>query len=192
MPHGLLRDRHASGALAAQERQHPHQENPRRGQFVEFDLHRGAGSGACRHSDIHHGEPLLGLTMAQRCREKSSDRFNPASRTLGHSRRYPRLKPIFPKRVFLLKGANIYRRWPRFHMSVLHLEALFAIALSLSILMALAWVVQQRTGNSGWVDTIWTFSVGLVGAGSALWPIAGIAPNTRQWLVAVPVAIWSL
>jgi steroid 5-alpha reductase family enzyme len=22
--------------------------------------------------------------------------------------------------------------------------------------------VQQRTGNSGWVDTIWTFSVGLV------------------------------
>jgi len=77
-------------------------------------------------------------------------------------------------------------------MSVLHLEALFAIALSLSILMALAWVVQQRTGNSGWVDTIWTFSVGLVGAGSALWPIAGAAPNPRQWLVAALVAIWSL
>ena len=26
--------------------------------------------------------------------------------------------------------------------------------------MAVAWVVQQRTGNSGWVDTIWTFSLG--------------------------------
>lgn len=39
-------------------------------------------------------------------------------------------------------------------MTVLHLGALAAIAVSLSILMAGAWVVQQRTGNSGWVDTI--------------------------------------
>ena len=77
-------------------------------------------------------------------------------------------------------------------MTVLYLEAVVAIALSLSLLMALAWVVQQRTGNSGWVDTIWTFSAGLVGAGSALWPIAGAAPNPRQWLVAALVALWSL
>ena len=77
-------------------------------------------------------------------------------------------------------------------MTVLYLEALAAIALSLSILMAIAWAVQQRTGNSGWVDTIWTFSVGLVGAGGALWPVAGAAPNSRQWLVAALVAIWSL
>jgi steroid 5-alpha reductase family enzyme len=77
-------------------------------------------------------------------------------------------------------------------MTGLYLEALAAIALSLSILMAIAWTVQQRTGNSGWVDTIWTFSVGLVGAGSALWPIGGAAPNARQWLVAALVAIWSL
>jgi steroid 5-alpha reductase family enzyme len=53
-------------------------------------------------------------------------------------------------------------------MTVLYLEALVAIALSLSILMTGAWMVQQRTGNSGWVDTIWTFSLGLVGAGGAL------------------------
>src|SRR5471032_787203 len=77
-------------------------------------------------------------------------------------------------------------------MTVLYLEALVAIALSLSVLMTGAWMVQQRTGNSGWVDTIWTFSLGLVGAGSALWPVAGAAPNTRQWLVAALVAIWSL
>jgi len=77
-------------------------------------------------------------------------------------------------------------------MVVLYLEALAAIALSLSLLMAGAWMVQQRTGNSGWVDTIWTFSLGLVGAGSALWPIAGAAPNARQWLVAALVAIWSI
>ncbi len=77
-------------------------------------------------------------------------------------------------------------------MIILYLEALAAMALSLSILMAGAWMVQRRTGNSGWVDTIWTFAVGLVGAGSALWPVAAAAPNARQWLVAALVAIWSV
>jgi len=77
-------------------------------------------------------------------------------------------------------------------MIIFYLEALAAIALSLSVLMAGAWMVQQRTGNSGWVDTIWTFAVGLVGAGSALWPVGDEAPNGRQWLVAALVAIWSV
>jgi steroid 5-alpha reductase family enzyme len=79
-----------------------------------------------------------------------------------------------------------------FRMTVLYLEALTGIALSLSILMALAWVVQQRTGNSGWVDTIWTFAVGLFGAAGALLPVAGASVNARQWPVAALVAIWSL
>jgi steroid 5-alpha reductase family enzyme len=61
-----------------------------------------------------------------------------------------------------------------------YLEALAGIALSLSVLMAIAWLVQQRTRNSGRVDTIWTFSVGLAGAGSALWPIWGAAPMPRS------------
>jgi steroid 5-alpha reductase family enzyme len=73
-----------------------------------------------------------------------------------------------------------------------YLEGLAAIALCLSALMAGAWLMQRGTGNSGWVDTIWTFSLGLVGAGSALWPISGMAPNPRQWLVAALAAIWSL
>jgi steroid 5-alpha reductase family enzyme len=77
-------------------------------------------------------------------------------------------------------------------MTILYLQALLAITVSLSVLMALAWAVQQRTGNSGWVDTIWTFSLGIVGAGSALWPVAGASPNARQWLVAALVAIWSV
>lgn len=77
-------------------------------------------------------------------------------------------------------------------MTVLYLEALIAIALSLSILMALARVAQQRTGNSGWVDTIWTFSVGLVGVASALFPVAGASLNARQSLVVALVASWSL
>ena len=74
----------------------------------------------------------------------------------------------------------------------LYLYALAVIAVSLSVLMGIAWVAQQRTGNSGWVDTIWTFAVGLTGAGSALWPVAGEMPNPRQWMVAALVAIWSL
>src|SRR5437763_5775863 len=77
-------------------------------------------------------------------------------------------------------------------MALTCLAALVLIAASLSILMTGAWLVQQRTGNSGWVDTIWTFSLGLVGAGSALWPVAHAAPNARQWLVAALVAIWSV
>src|ERR1700744_4033412 len=75
---------------------------------------------------------------------------------------------------------------------IAYLVALVAIALSLSVLMAGAWIVQQRTGNSGWVDTIWTFSLGLVGAVSALWPLSGGPLTLRQWLVAVLIAIWSL
>ena len=77
-------------------------------------------------------------------------------------------------------------------MTLTYLAALVLIAVSLSILMAGAWLVQQRSGNSGWVDTIWTFALGLVGAAAALWPIDGAAPNARQWLVAALVALWSL
>jgi len=44
-------------------------------------------------------------------------------------------------------------------MTILYLEARGAIAVSLSMLMAGAFLVQQRTGNSDWV-------------GSALWPVA--------------------
>jgi steroid 5-alpha reductase family enzyme len=57
--------------------------------------------------------------------------------------------------------------------------ALAGIALSLSITIASAWLVQHRTGNAGRVDTIWTFAIGLVGAASALWPM-GVGPNARQ------------
>jgi steroid 5-alpha reductase family enzyme len=77
-------------------------------------------------------------------------------------------------------------------MVVMYLVALAAIAVALSILMAIAWMVQQRTGNSGWVDAIWTFSLGLVAVGSVLWPVAEVHPNVRQWMVAALVAIWSL
>ena len=64
------------------------------------------------------------------------------------------------------------------------------ITLSLSLIMALAWLVQQRTGNSGWVDTAWSFGVGLVGFASALVPLDGEF-RARQWVVAALAAIWA-
>ena len=71
-------------------------------------------------------------------------------------------------------------------MTVLYLGAPAAIAVSLSVLMAGAWVVQQRTGNSGWVDQIWTFSPVWPAPAAARWPAAGAArqrypPRTSQF-----------
>jgi hypothetical protein len=74
------------------------------------------------------------------------------------------LKPGFDLRIFQNCSLQVER--PGIFMTVFYLEALAAIAVSLAVLMALAWVVQQRTGNSGWVDSIRTFLLGLVGAGS--------------------------
>jgi steroid 5-alpha reductase family enzyme len=79
----------------------------------------------------------------------------------------------------------VYRGISGFRMIASFIGGLILIAVSLPGPMAM---VQQRTGNSGWADAIWTFSLRLTGVASALWPIAGGAPNSRQWLVAV----WSL
>jgi steroid 5-alpha reductase family enzyme len=77
-------------------------------------------------------------------------------------------------------------------MALPFLLALALIVLALSLLLALAWVVQQRTGNSGWVDTIWAFAVGVVGAASALWLVSPAALPARQWLIAVLALVWAL
>ncbi|MCK1368050.1 DUF1295 domain-containing protein [Bradyrhizobium sp. 62] len=76
-------------------------------------------------------------------------------------------------------------------MDFLQILIVAGIALALSLLMGLAWIVQQRTGNSGWVDTIWTYSVGLVGAVAALLPF-GEALQVRQMLVGGLVLLWSV
>ena len=76
-------------------------------------------------------------------------------------------------------------------MALIHVQVLAAIALSLSLLMALAWIVQQRTGNSGWVDAIWTYSVGLISAIVAAWPLEDALP-ARQLLVVGLILLWSL
>jgi steroid 5-alpha reductase family enzyme len=70
---------------------------------------------------------------------------------------------------------------------------LFAAAIALGVLMTGAWVAQRRTGQSGWIDTIWSFAVGAVGAGLALAPIQASGwPTGRQILVATLALAWSL
>ena len=79
-------------------------------------------------------------------------------------------------------------------MSALEFAAgLLAIAVALSLVMSLAWVVEQRSGNSGWIDTVWTFGLGVVGIASALVPLGDGAENLpRRWLVALAAAAWAL
>lgn len=70
------------------------------------------------------------------------------------------------------------------------LLAILAIAVALSAIMALAWVIQQRTGNSGWVDTTWTFGLGMVGIFAALMlPPHNFPP--REMAVAFLIALWA-
>ena len=68
---------------------------------------------------------------------------------------------------------------------------LIAISLALSAIMTGAWLIQQRTGNSGWVDTVWTFGVGAVGAAAALAPVGAEGVQPRQIVVAAFAAIWA-
>ncbi len=64
-----------------------------------------------------------------------------------------------------------------------------AVTAGVSLAMMLAWAVQRRTGNAGWVDVIWTFALG--GAGVA-YALAGGAGGLRAWLVAALAAAWAL
>ena len=66
--------------------------------------------------------------------------------------------------------------------------ALAALAVSLSLIMTGSWLVWRASGNSGWVDTIWTFGLGTVGLGCAL---LAAGDNTRRIVVGSLVAVWS-
>ena len=74
------------------------------------------------------------------------------------------------------------------------LISIVAVGLLLSALMAAAWFTQYRTRNSGWSDVFWSYEMGLGGVVLALVPWNGVwhQPTSRQWLVAILVAIWSV
>lgn len=66
------------------------------------------------------------------------------------------------------------------------------LALALCAAMAFAWYVALRTGRSGWIDAIWSLSVGAAGIAAALAPLGNAVPSMRQVLVASMVGLWSL
>jgi steroid 5-alpha reductase family enzyme len=78
-------------------------------------------------------------------------------------------------------------------MSFLQLVALALIAAAAMVtVMTAAWTIQRKTGNSGWVDTAWSFGVGGTGVVVALLPLTAGGPHGRQLLVAALVAAWSV
>ena len=77
-------------------------------------------------------------------------------------------------------------------MTILQFVAGSALmALCLCGAMTVAWLVQQRTGKSGLVDSFWTFGVGAIATTGALFPLSA-APAERQILVAALAAAWSV
>jgi steroid 5-alpha reductase family enzyme len=71
------------------------------------------------------------------------------------------------------------------------ITAVVLMSLALSTVMMVAWLVQQHTGNSGWVDAIWTFGLAAVGAAAALAPLTSGAPSLRQVIVAGFLIVWA-
>ncbi len=66
---------------------------------------------------------------------------------------------------------------------------LIVIALWLSLAMALAWAIQRVSGLSGWIDTIWSFAVGVGGIMAALFAHGDF---DRRVAILVIVAAWAL
>jgi steroid 5-alpha reductase family enzyme len=69
---------------------------------------------------------------------------------------------------------------------------LIIVLIACSLLMLVAWRVQQSSGNSSWVDVAWTFGTGLAGIVLTLTPLHHAPLSTRQIVVSVIVAVWSL
>lgn len=78
-------------------------------------------------------------------------------------------------------------------MSLIELGiAAIIVAAAISSVMAAAWYIQQRTGNSGWVDVTWSLGVGGVAAIAAAWPVGYDWPHWRQLMVAFLAGSWCL
>jgi steroid 5-alpha reductase family enzyme len=67
------------------------------------------------------------------------------------------------------------------------------VAVALSLAMTMVWVAVRRGASSGWVDAVWSFSVGAAGVTVALAPVEGWEGDMqRPLIVAALAAAWSL
>lgn len=65
------------------------------------------------------------------------------------------------------------------------------VAAMMCAAMSLAFLAEKRTGNSGWIDVVWTFGLGATGCAVAIAPF-GAGPSARRVLVAALVLAWAL
>ncbi len=70
------------------------------------------------------------------------------------------------------------------------LMLLIGVAIFLSLGMTAAWAAQRLSGNSGWVDALWSALTGL-GAAGALW-LMDAPVDQRRWIALALVVIWSV
>lgn len=69
---------------------------------------------------------------------------------------------------------------------------LLVTSIAMPLVMMVAWIIQNRTGNGGWIDVVWTFGLGAVAGLLALLPVSGANMMTgRQGLVAAMVLLWA-
>jgi steroid 5-alpha reductase family enzyme len=67
------------------------------------------------------------------------------------------------------------------------------LIVGLCAVMALAWLVQRRQHNAGWVDVFWSFGTGIGGACAAIVPLDGTPfarPSLRAALVGALALLW--
>ena len=69
---------------------------------------------------------------------------------------------------------------------------LACLSIGLSVVMTVAWWIWRVTKNSGWVDTTWTFGLGLTGLICGLTAPASAPAAYQGYVVAIMAAIWSL
>jgi steroid 5-alpha reductase family enzyme len=70
---------------------------------------------------------------------------------------------------------------------------LAVVTASASAAMAVAWLLAEKTGQSGWADATWSLCVGALGAAVAVWPIDGLpALASRQAIVGGIALCWGL
>jgi steroid 5-alpha reductase family enzyme len=68
-----------------------------------------------------------------------------------------------------------------------------AVTFGLCAVMAIAWLVQRRLGNAGWVDVFWSFGTGIAGALAATLPLPGgqfAWPSPRAAIVGGLALLW--
>ena len=79
-------------------------------------------------------------------------------------------------------------------MSFASVVAAFLIAeVALAAIMAAAWAVERATGETGWIDAVWTLGVGATGAILAAAPLGdGDGSGWRRAAIAAAVVLWAV